>query len=176
MATIVSFLPEVQGLPLAEFLRRYQHPFLLVSEEQAIDLKTGGQYFTTASRTDSSQPPKAVPSSRRVEKNVFELKKDEAQCLFSFISVGRSSNNDIVISGSGVSKLHAIIQQTPEGYVVLDSNSRNGTFLNGARLPPQKPIQLADKDLLHFAGTVSARFLLPGSLFVWLREGHAWPA
>lgn len=45
--------------------------------------------------------------------------------------------------GQGVSRRHAVIQQTEHGYEVLDLGSVNGTWLNGERLPPHKSYPLA---------------------------------
>lgn len=44
--------------------------------------------------------------------------------------------------GLGVSRRHAVIQRTREGYEVLDLGSINGTWLNEERLIPDKPYPL----------------------------------
>lgn len=49
-------------------------------------------------------------------------------------TLGRHRNNDVVITDPKVSSFHARIDRTPEGYVVHDLGSRNGTFLNGRRI------------------------------------------
>ncbi len=49
-------------------------------------------------------------------------------------TLGRHRNNDLVITDPKVSSFHARIDRTPEGYVVHDLGSRNGTFLNGQRV------------------------------------------
>lgn len=49
-------------------------------------------------------------------------------------TLGRHRNNDVVITDPKVSSFHARIDRTPEGYVVHDLGSRNGTFLNGRRV------------------------------------------
>ncbi|PWT91773.1 MAG: hypothetical protein C5B54_04690 [Acidobacteria bacterium] len=47
---------------------------------------------------------------------------------------GRQSNNQIQVQDPGVSNIHARIFRGPEGYVLEDLNSRNGTFVNGTRV------------------------------------------
>lgn len=49
-------------------------------------------------------------------------------------TIGRHRNNDIVIADPKVSSFHARVDRTPEGFVVVDLKSRNGTFVNGKRI------------------------------------------
>ena len=49
-------------------------------------------------------------------------------------TVGRHKNNDIVIADPKVSSFHARIDRTPEGFVVVDLKSRNGSYVNGRRV------------------------------------------
>jgi Domain of unknown function (DUF4388)/FHA domain len=48
--------------------------------------------------------------------------------------IGRHRENSIQLSDPGVSGFHARIYRGPEGYVIEDLKSRNGTWLNGARV------------------------------------------
>jgi len=48
--------------------------------------------------------------------------------------VGRQRENQIQLNDLGVSARHARIFRGPEGYVVEDLKSRNGTWLNGTRI------------------------------------------
>jgi Domain of unknown function (DUF4388)/FHA domain len=49
-------------------------------------------------------------------------------------TIGRHRNNDIVISDPKVSSFHARIDRSPEGYVLVDLKSRNGSYVNGKRI------------------------------------------
>src|SRR5688572_3808884 len=49
-------------------------------------------------------------------------------------TVGRHRNNDIVISDPKVSSFHARLDRTPDGFMVVDLKSRNGSFINGRRV------------------------------------------
>jgi S1-C subfamily serine protease len=50
-------------------------------------------------------------------------------------TIGKSSDNDIVLPNDDVSRRHAVIHKTPSGDVVIeDLNSTNGTFVNGQRV------------------------------------------
>jgi hypothetical protein len=49
-------------------------------------------------------------------------------------TLGRHRNNDIVITDPKVSSFHARIDRTPDGFVLVDLKSRNGSFVNGQRI------------------------------------------
>jgi len=50
-------------------------------------------------------------------------------------SIGRRSrDNDIAVFDPGISNRHAEIRHTPDGFMLVDVGSRNGTFLNGERV------------------------------------------
>jgi hypothetical protein len=49
-------------------------------------------------------------------------------------TLGRHRNNDIVISDPKVSSFHARLDRTPEGFVLVDLKSRNGSYVNAERI------------------------------------------
>jgi hypothetical protein len=49
-------------------------------------------------------------------------------------TLGRHKNNDIVITDPKVSSFHARIDRSPEGFVLVDLKSRNGSYVNGRRI------------------------------------------
>jgi pSer/pThr/pTyr-binding forkhead associated (FHA) protein len=61
------------------------------------------------------------------DRTVKELALDRIPTL----SIGRSANHDIVIDNFAVSANHALITKDGNRYVLKDTNSKNGTFLNG---------------------------------------------
>lgn len=50
------------------------------------------------------------------------------------LTVGRGANNIIQIHDPKISRSHCEIRATPTGYYVRDLGSKNGTFVNGARV------------------------------------------
>ncbi len=55
--------------------------------------------------------------------------------IHNFLSVGRDKENIITLEDEFVSRRHCRIQKKEnEGFILLDMNSRNGTFLNGNRV------------------------------------------
>jgi hypothetical protein len=49
-------------------------------------------------------------------------------------TLGRHRNNDIVVSDPKASSFHARIDRAPEGFVLVDLESRNGSWVNGRRV------------------------------------------
>jgi len=64
----------------------------------------------------------------------------------------------------GVSRHHAVISQTPDGYLIKDMGSANGTWLNGSRLSPFVPYVLKDGDHLELGRlSLTVRFSFIGT-------------
>lgn len=85
--------------------------------------------------------PKAVgylDNAQRITVARLALVQAEGETSFPLgkdsLTVGRHRNNDIVISDPKVSAFHARIDRSPEGFVLVDLNSRNGSHLNGKRV------------------------------------------
>ena len=66
--------------------------------------------------------------------------------------IGRSSLNDLVAKGRGVSRHHAAIRGDDDQFWVSDLGSRNGTFVNGERVG-RKPQRLSNRDRIELGGT-----------------------
>lgn len=60
------------------------------------------------------------------------------------LDIGRSENNDIVISDPRVSRYHASIRHTHEGWFVVDRDSAAGVGLNGYRVVDKEPLSVGD--------------------------------
>jgi len=67
---------------------------------------------------------------------VMPVKHTGRSLVSEFITVGRTENNDVVVLDYSASKFHAFFKQNPEGgFLLQDSGSRNGTFVDGVRVP-----------------------------------------
>jgi ABC transport system ATP-binding/permease protein len=67
------------------------------------------------------------------------------------VTVGRSPDNDIVLSDIRVSRHHARIERTDAGWRVSDLGGRNTTLVNAS--PAREPTLLYEGDRLTFGGT-----------------------
>lgn len=65
------------------------------------------------------------------------------------ITIGRSENCDVVIEDITVSRLHATVHFTDEGWVVTDNDSKAGVGLNGYRVHGSEPISDGDTIMVN---------------------------
>lgn len=63
--------------------------------------------------------------------------------------IGRDSSCDIVIPVREASRYHARLVKDPQGVLLEDLDSKNGTFRNGERI--DEPIYLLDGDMIQIA-------------------------
>ena len=63
------------------------------------------------------------------------------------LTIGRHPDNDIVQKDAAVSNHHAVIERKDEKLIVLDKESRNGTFMNGIKV---QSAELNDEDIVKF--------------------------
>lgn len=61
----------------------------------------------------------------------------EHELVHDVTTIGRGSGNIIQTKDREASRQHCRIEKTPDGYRLVDNRSRNGTFLNGARVDVQ---------------------------------------
>jgi ABC-type multidrug transport system fused ATPase/permease subunit len=67
------------------------------------------------------------------------------------LNIGRAADNDIVLSGAGVSRHHARLTLTPHSQpVIADIGSTNGTYVNGDLL--RAPRSLEADDVVFLGG------------------------
>jgi pSer/pThr/pTyr-binding forkhead associated (FHA) protein len=71
--------------------------------------------------------------------------------LVDSVTVGRLEDNDIVVDDSTVSARHARLSRQNGNWIIEDTNSSNGTFLNGRRIT--EPIRIDDEDCVRVGRT-----------------------
>lgn len=59
-------------------------------------------------------------------------------------SVGRSANNDIILSGNQVSRVHFVVEMLGPDQYALTDKSTNGTLVNGRRAQDHTPLKAGD--------------------------------
>jgi type II secretory pathway predicted ATPase ExeA len=81
--------------------------------------------------------------------------------------IGRSEHNDICLPSPYLSRHHAVIVGTPQGYYLVDLNSVNGVLLNGQKI---ERAALCDEDVLGLGP-----FRLKVQVPEWLTHGSPLP-
>ena len=114
--------------------------------------KTGGGNQTTDSI--SAEEARKHGLAREVVELVLEDRTQPLEGRGPW-GVGRSEENDIVIKNPNVSRHHARLSRSENGFVVEDLGSTNGTLLDGAPIDRER---IESGDELTFGG-ISARFV-----------------
>lgn len=98
----------------------------------------------------AAPPPPAVPaplpSFALVGTNGQQVRLPD---MSAPVSVGRTSQNQVVLADAGVSSNHARLQVVNGALCITDLDSTNGTFVNGTKLAPQVPHTLRVGDRLR---------------------------
>ena len=68
------------------------------------------------------------------------------------LTIGRGSENDLVIAYELASRQHARITFDGARYYIMDLNSANGTYLDNIRLAPNTPTAWPPNKILRIAG------------------------
>lgn len=98
---------------------------------------------TIESFSPVGQQLSSFTDSRPATYLMFNRKKIE---LVAKITIGRESDNDVVVDNKLASRHHAIIQKIKDAYFLKDTNSTNGTYLNDRLIPSDKYVKLNPGD------------------------------
>jgi hypothetical protein len=130
------------------FVAEWPHPFL-VGEAVLRKPRTGRTLMFESGSTLSAD--ELTIGKRGIERLVLPVRK--TQITFpSMITVGRTKNNDIVVSDVLISKFHAFFRVVDDHHELFDAGSQNGTRVDERLLVPKGPgIRVCSGAVVHFA-------------------------
>lgn len=137
---------ELEALGRDAFGERHGRWFLVLTAPDAVD--SFADFVNTASR-DGQDILAGKGSLDDVD--IFPLGAAGAR---SEVTLGREGA-DVVLPSSKISKLHAVFSMGGGLPSLRDNGSKNGTWLNGARLSAGRPVPVDVGDTIQFA-SVSA--------------------
>jgi pSer/pThr/pTyr-binding forkhead associated (FHA) protein len=131
------------------------------SEKSAGVVQYSGTAETPNEGVISISPPNADrPSKSMMVVSQDEIKSDQPHALLYILlrdgsvierdlvqeetKIGKGPFNDIILADASVSNTHARINFTGTEYTISDLGSRNGTYLNDARLTEPRPLHHGD--------------------------------
>lgn len=110
--------------------------------------REGNLYCTkcgTRLETDIKYGPRLVMIYGDRNEVVFPLKENRT-------TIGRDQENSIVLVDEKISKHHAAIIKESENFWIEDLNSKNGVFVNGAKISERKRIY--NDNLIKLGSTI----------------------
>jgi len=91
-------------------------------------------------------PEEATPEKPVVARLVAKADGQEFQIVQGENTLGRKATNDIVVPDPYASGSHALITEVEGRFTITDVGSTNGTLVNGEKLAPNEPHELAEGD------------------------------
>jgi hypothetical protein len=122
-------------------------------------------------------PPKAIddPALRYLPLEqrfvLHPLAKTARNPFVDQITIGRTTNNDVVLHLPSVSKFHAWFSRGSGGYLLHDANSTFGTFAAGRKVLPDMAsgVPVGPNEEIVF-GEIRVLFLDTSALAMWLKK------
>ncbi|RME04034.1 MAG: FHA domain-containing protein [Planctomycetota bacterium] len=176
MEKILPFLIHTLSMSAEEFEKRFPHPFLITSKSKLRLLYNKGK-VTSLHTYNKFATAYAEPQHIRIEEEwlrqgwVIPVVSSKAS-FAQMITIGRTSNNDIVIPLPMISKLHACIlvensleKKQQQQAFLMDGGSTNGTYLNGQRIVSHVKISLKNGYLLRFGQILEFEFYFSSDFY-----------
>lgn len=134
---------DLRDLGPAGFLRKHAAPVLVYQGDR--DAEDAASFHTSFAKPDA-RPSSAPPAPAASAPRVFALLKRPGGPFEDRIGLGRARNADVHIPLAQLSKYHAYVTTTEDGsrHLIADAGSKNGTYLDGARLSAREPVLLSD--------------------------------
>jgi adenylate cyclase len=151
--------PHLASLPRTHLIK------IILQQQQKLDQLTS--MVRRATEAVASSPPTSPIAQNCFQQPYLRIHAETGHYSLpledsSFWTIGRGSDNAIVLSDQWMSRNHAMLQQMGMGETYLiDLGSHNGSFVNGRRV--SVPIALQHQDLLTF-GQTNVEFLAPASV------------
>ncbi len=109
-----------------------------------------------------------APHAESVQFTIIPVASRGTSPFSDAVSIGRASENDIVIQHVTISKVHAFFSEAEPGvWMISDHGSTNGTWIAGVRLKPNEPRKLGPNETLGF-GQCQVAFKAAGPLWRFL--------
>lgn len=113
-------------------------PHQLVKLDDGALLRIGDQFGNSVSMTFQLTAQQTAVPGKTIRLGQLNLGQAAVYTL------GRETNNQVQLNHPSVSRRHAEIQRTPQGEVIRDLGSANGTYVNGMRLTKTHLLQAGD--------------------------------
>lgn len=98
---------------------------------------------------DETRPVTKVGAEDTAALAVFPIVKKPGASFPDRVTIGRTANNDLVLSEHSISRFHAYVRQDGQSWLFADAGSKNGCDLQGERLAPRKEKPLISRAVVR---------------------------
>lgn len=148
--TAAAASPELlnEGLTTALFSGMEIEPLWVSYQRRISESQRLNQSAPQSAAIEPVAPPpapakSAPPAPDLSQDKIIVLKPDKSSSSIAMkatgLTIGRGSDNDIVLAQSGTSRHHARIDFDGANYLIQDLNSTNGTFIGENEISPDTP-------------------------------------
>jgi len=127
-----SFRADARELSAEDFEERHGSAFLLLTAAEL--RKPSGPAPTEVNLAGVDEPTNECTAGLSLL--AYPVRRSE-RSAGHLLTVGRTSNNDVVIPDLSVSRFHAFVKQSEGRFQIQDARSANGTTVNSSSVPAQ---------------------------------------
>ncbi len=112
--------------------------------------------FRNDTRIDLEEGEKTIRRKAKIARRgipYLELAGKRKPLSNKAVTIGRDKSNGIIVNDPKVSRIHALISFEKDKILLRDSGSRNGTYLNGKKIPSNRKVNISDGDLIRVGDT-----------------------
>jgi hypothetical protein len=156
-------------LKLEDFVKIYRFPALSLEARDPQDEMDTPAPIRGLSPIERSFQRTTTHSgeARRYDARLAFLIKRPGNAFPDIISIGRATNNDIVLDLVSVSKVHGFFRREGDGWIYADNRSTNGTTWNGKVVKPGDTFKLTDGDKIGIGPELIATYRSPQAIHAW---------
>jgi hypothetical protein len=172
---VIDFIALARARTREAFVAECPFHFLVGNDERARppgpQPTVCGAEYPEIQRFLAGGPPPAPRPAPAGETIVLPVRK-VTTAFPSMITIGRTSNHDVVLSDIKVSKFHAFIRENGRRFELVDAGSSNGTWVGDRRLQKREGYALQVGAELRF-GQLRLQFLDAAGCWEMLRQRDA---
>jgi hypothetical protein len=176
LAPLDSYLADAISLDHDEFLLRHPWPILVIPEPDPKVMAKLIRPDTMIHHDDETQMLLNDPSSPRMSGASLDALvlavRPKPESTPDKMTVGRAPEADVVLIDETISRMHAVISwdAIKERATLTDLGGRNGTFVDGQKLPAKGKSTLIPGSVVIF-GALNTRYYSPRAFLAWLQTG-----
>jgi hypothetical protein len=153
---ILSFGRPIKAKEKIDKPEKPEKPLKKAVKPASDEIVIPGMDIKPAKPAEPAEPVPVIKSSGTKQAYLkspdYSKKKQLVRIDKEHFTLGRQRSSDLVIEDMSVSRAHAELTFDKRSLSIADTNSTGGTFVNGERVLPGKPVDLRDNDVIRLAG------------------------